>query len=483
MIRVRFAPSPTGHLHIGAARTAFFNWLFARRNKGKFILRIEDTDVARSSKEMSQGIVQGLKWLEIDWDEGPFLQSERLDVYRDKAEGLVQKGHAYFCYCLPQEIKKRKEGAFSKGQYWEYDRLCLNISEEKRKRFESEGRPRAIRFLVPDGEIKYTDLIHGTISVQNTNIEDFVLLRSDGLPTYHLSVVVDDIDQRITHIIRGDDHISNTPKQILIYQAFNSSPPEFAHLALILGPDRKKISKRHGVTSVLQFRDEGYFPLALLNYLALMSWSPGEEGRIYTVAELVDKFSLERVYKSSPIFDLVKLQWLNGQVLSQTAAHELERSVKEALQKENLWQEDLEDARKEWFYKLIDLLKQRSRMIMDLPPRARPFLSDSYPYDPDGVKKHLNHEGLGSFLQGLKRDFEKIEFFSAAEIEYVLRKRAEQEGIKAALLIHALRMLVLGMQVSPGIFEVLELVGKKRTTERIDRLKEILQKIKNASSE
>ena len=352
--------------------------------------------------------------------------------------------------------------------------MCLNISEEKRKRFESEGRPRAIRFLVPDGEIKYTDLIHGTISVQNTNIEDFVLLRSDGLPTYHLSVVVDDIDQRITHIIRGDDHISNTPKQILIYQAFNSSPPEFAHLALILGPDGKKLSKRHGVTSILQFRDEGYFPLALLNYLALMSWSPGEEGRIYTVVELVDKFSLARVYKSSPIFDLVKLQWLNGQVISKTAAHELARSVKKTLQKENLWQEDLEDARKEWFYKLIDLLKQRSRMIMDFAPRARPFLSDSYPYDPDGVKKHLNHEGLGSFLQGLKRDFKKIEYFSAAEIECVLRKRAEQEGIKAALLIHALRMLVLGMQVSPGIFEVLELVGKERTTERIDKLQELL---------
>ena len=471
MVRVRFAPSPTGHLHIGAARTSLFNWLFARHNKGKFILRIEDTDVARSSEEMSKAIIDGLKWLGLDWDEGPFFQSKRIEIYRIKAEELVENGKAYYCYCLPEEIQKRKEAAPFEGRDWKYDRRCLRLSEEERRSFEIEGRPKAIRFLVPEGKIQYKDLVHGLITVENKIIEDFVLLRSDGLPTYHLSVVVDDIEQRITHVIRGDDHISNTPKQILLYQAYDILPPEFAHLALILGPDKKKLSKRHGVTSVLQFREDGCLPLSILNFLAQMSWSPGEEERIYSVEELVKNFSLEKVSKGNPILDLTRLEWLNGQLISQMQAEELAPYVIEELKRENLWQSNLIKERKEWFCKLIDLLKERSHRIKDFPLRARPFLSDEFTYEKEGIEKYLKDERLKELLSKLKEDFLQMEDFTASNIECVLRQRAEREGVKAAIFIHAVRMLVVGTPVSPGIFDVLELIGEEKTIQRISKLR------------
>ncbi len=474
MICVRFAPSPTGYLHIGAARTALFNWLFARHHKGKFILRIEDTDFARSSEEMSVGILEGLEWLGMDWDEGPFFQSQRIDIYRDKAEELVESGLAYYCFCLPEEIQRRKQDAASRGEYWEYDRRCLKLREEEKSRFENEGRPKAIRFLIQEREIKYTDLVHGSISVASQNIEDFVLLRGDGLPTYHLSVVVDDIDQGITHVIRGDDHISNTPKQILLYEAFDAPLPEFAHLALILGPDKKKLSKRHGVTSLHQFKEEGYFPQAMLNFLAQMSWSPGDKEKLYSTVEMIKEFSLEKLSKGSPIFDRTKLEWLNGQWISQMNAEELSPYVTEELKRAHLWQADLAEEQKDWYFRLIDLLKERSRTIKDFPVRAQPFLSDDFSYDPAGIEKHLGDEKLGMLLPALKEDFLKMDDFSAESIESVLRQRAENEGIKAALLIHALRMLVVGTPVSPGIFEVLELIGKNKTVERMDRLKDVV---------
>ena len=476
MVRVRFAPSPTGYLHIGAARTSLFNWLFARHHEGKFILRIEDTDFDRSSEEMSRGILEGLKWLGLDWDEGPYFQSERIDVYRDSAEELVAKGLAYHCFCLPEEIRKRKQEASSRGEYWEYDRQCFKLTNEEKSKLEAEGRPRAIRFLVPDGKIHYRDLIHGDISVKNQNIEDFVLLRGDGLPTYHLSVVVDDIEQQITHVIRGDDHISNTPKQILLYRAFDSPLPEFAHLALILGPDKKKLSKRHGVTSILQFREEGYFSLAMLNFLAQMSWSPGEEERIYSAEEMIQGFSLEKLSKGSPIFDRDKLEWLNGQLISWMSAEELSPYVTEELKKENLWQDNLAGGRAGWFLKLVDLLKERSRKIRDFALRAKPFLSEDYELDPAGIEKHLTDEKLESLLSVLKEDFLKMDDFSAENIEKVLRQRADKEGVKAAVFIHALRMLVVGTPVSPGIFDVLELVGKDKTIQRMDRFKNVRRK-------
>ena len=470
MVRVRFAPSPTGFLHIGAARTCLFNWLYARSQKGTFILRIEDTDTARSSEEMTEGIMEGLRWLGLDWDEGPLFQSRRLSLYRQKAEELVEKGLAYPCYCTPEEIQKRKKKAAAAGEdFWGYDRHCLDLSEERRLRFESEGRPKAVRFLVPGGEIRYTDRIHGDITVDSRTVEDFVLLRGDGLPTYHLSVVVDDMESRISLVLRGDDHISNTPKQILLYRAFGAKPPKFAHLALILGQDKKKLSKRHGGTSVLEFRDQGYLPLAFCNFLAQMSWSPGEE-RIYTLEEMAAKFSLNKVSKGSPVFDLGKLDWLNGRLISTMSAEELAPLIRKEMEATGLWKESFAEERKPWFHKLVDLLKERSRTIRAFPKAARPFFADEIDYDPAGAAKHLMDQRLDALLPLLAEDFSAMDEFSAPEIERVLRQRAEKEVVEAALLIHALRMLVVGEPVSPGIFDVLEMVGKEKTLERMSRL-------------
>jgi glutamyl-tRNA synthetase len=470
MVRVRFAPSPTGHLHIGAARTAIFNWLYARHNQGKFILRIEDTDLERSSEEMSEGILISMAWLGMDWDEGPIYQSRRLELYREKAEELVEKGYAYHCFCSPDEIEIRKKEGKAVGKFWEYDRRCLNLSREERAAFIAEGRTGAIRFLVPETEIRYKDLLHGEISVKSTTIEDFVLLRSDGLPTYHLSVVVDDIDMRITHVIRGDDHISNTPKQILLYRAFGESPPRFGHQSLILGQDKKKLSKRHGVTSVLQFRDEGYLPLALFNFLAQMSWAPKEGERVYSMEEMVEKFSLDKRSRGNPVFDKDKLDWLNGQVINRMSAEDLVAYVKDELAKFGLWRDDLGVERKVWFHKLLDLIKERRRTKKEFVYSLRPFLSDRFPFEVEGIEKHLMDERLPGLLKDLEEDFKGVADFSAENIEKALRERAEKAGVKAAYFIHALRMLVLGMKVSPGIFEVLELIGKEKTLQRMRHL-------------
>ncbi|MBN1222972.1 MAG: glutamate--tRNA ligase [Candidatus Aminicenantes bacterium] len=478
MVRVRFAPSPTGYLHIGAARTAIFNWLFARRHKGKFILRIEDTDVSRSSEEMTADILEALTWLGVDWDEGPIYQSLRMNLYRQKASELVERGYAYYCFCSPEEIQKRKEEGKAVGKFWEYDRRCLNLSPEEKKKYVSEGRTGAIRFLVPETDIRYKDLLHGEISVKSSTIEDFVLLRNDGLPTYHLSVVVDDIDLEITHVIRGDDHISNTPKQLLLYRAFGAEPPEFAHQSLILGQDKKKLSKRHGVTSVLQFRDQGYLSLALFNFLALMSWSPGAGERVYEREEMIAGFSLDKKSRGNPVFDMDKLDWLNGQVINRMTAEKLASYVKDELQMLDLWQDDLEGSRKEWFFRLLDLLKDRRRTKKEFVYSLRPFLSDDFPFEVEGIQKYLVDERLTDLMPKLQDDFQNIHEFTADNIEEALRGRADKEGIKAAFFIHALRVLTLGMKVSPGIFDVLELLGKERTVRRILRLSVVKNYIK-----
>lgn len=477
-VRVRFAPSPTGHLHLGAARTALFNWLFARRHKGKFILRIEDTDIERSRQEMTKGIIDGLEWLGLHWDEGPYYQSERLRLYQAAAEDLVKKGKAYYCYCTPEEIKVRKEKVLSQGGFWRYDRKCYYLSETEKNRLKIENRAKAIRFLVPEKEeIEFDDLIHGLIKVKSKNIEDFVLLRSDGYPTYHLSVVIDDINMSITHVIRGDDHISNTPKQILLYEAFGASLPRFGHLPLILGLDKKKLSKRHGVTSILEFREKGFLPLAVVNFLAQMSWSPGDEERIYSLEEMIERFSFDRVSKGSPIYNLSKLEWLNHQLINQMSAEELLPLVKEKLIQSSLWHHDLDSSKKQWFLDLIDLLKERSRTTGELIKNCRPFISDDFPFDREAISKYLTHLRLPELLEKLKDDFEQLCEFQPDLIEQALRQRAEKEGVKAALLIHALRVLLLGMKVSPGIFDVLKFMGKEKTLHRMKRLPTVLAEL------
>jgi len=474
-VRVRFAPSPTGELHVGGARTALFNWLFARKIGGVFILRIEDTDIQRSSEEMVQVILDGLQWLGLDWDEGPYFQSKRLELYHQYCRQLLAQGAAYYCYCSPERLQQEKEKAVKEGRAWKYDGRCRHLSREEILAKEMEKSSRTVRFMVPSGKVLMEDLVHKTIEFDTQNIEDFVLLRSDGLPTYHLGAVVDDIEMRITHVIRGDDHISNTPKQILLYKALGKKAPFFAHLPLIMGPDRKRLSKRHGATSVMYYKEQDYLPEAMVNFLALLGWSPGDDRTLLSRKELIELFSLEGVSKSNSIFDHKKLEWINSQYINLKPEEELLPLVKEGLQKEECWQPSLEREDRDWFFKVIQLLKSRSRRIPDLVASSLPFISTDYPYDPETVQKHLlSVEGLSGYIRVLQERLSKLESFDQASVEQCLRGTAEELSIPAAKLIHATRVGLTGKGVGPGIFELFEVMGKEKTLRRLERLVEFL---------
>jgi glutamyl-tRNA synthetase len=479
MVRVRFAPSPTGYLHVGGARTALFNWLFARREGGAFILRIEDTDVGRSSPEMVSGILDAMKWLGLDWDEGPevggphepYFQSGRLDRYREMAERLVHEGRAYYCYCTPEALKERRAAAGQpEDATWQYDRTCARLTPEDIAPREAQQLPRAIRFSVPPGRTEFDDLVHGCVGFDNAHIEDFVILRSDRHPTYHLSVVADDIDMEVTDVVRGDDHVSNTPKQVMLYGAFGRTVPRFAHVPLILGPDRKRLSKRHGATSVTEYKRQGYLPEAMVNFLALLGWSPGNDQEVLTRQELVRAFSLDGISSSNAVFNPEKLDWFNSQHIIRMPIEELGRRVQPILEEAGLWREEYNADRRIWYYQVLDLVRPRAKKLEDFARQARPFVADSVEYDPAAVRKHLSAPNLAAHVTTLAGALHDLASFDPGSIESALRAVAERLGIKAATLIHATRVAVTGESVSAGIFEVLALLGRDRTLERLDRV-------------
>jgi glutamyl-tRNA synthetase len=471
MIRVRFAPSPTGYLHVGGARTALFNWLFARRHQGIFVLRIEDTDAERSSWEMVAGLVDGLRWLGLDWDEGPdvggpylpYYQSERLGLHREHAVRLVNEGRAYYCYCPPEELQRKRE----QDPAWTYDRACLRRSADERSRLDAEGAPRAVRFRVPEGQTSFHDLVHGTIVFDNANIEDFVILRSDGQPTYQLSVVVDDIGMAITHVVRGDDHISNTPKQVLLYQAFGTPPPQFAHVPLILGPDKKRLSKRHGATSVTEYQRAGYLSEAMVNFLALLGWSPGGDREVLTRDELIQLFTLEGISGGNAVFNAEKLDWFNQQHIARLPPADLLSRIKSRLVEAGLWRDSLETTEASWIEPVLRLLAARVKNLDQLVDELRPFLVEQPEIDDAAGTKHLSTPQIGSALGQLASRLDAVEPFDAAEIEKILRSTAEMAGVKAAALIHATRVAMTGRTVSAGLFDVLALLGKSRVARRL----------------
>ena len=473
--RLRFAPSPTGYLHVGGARTALFNWLFVRRHGGVFVLRIEDTDVERSSADMVTGILDSLRWLGLNWDEGPevggpygpYSQSDRLVLYRDAAAQLVSTGHAYYCFCRPEDLKARRDAAEAAGKAWTYDRKCFRLSPEEVAHRESAGDPRAIRFLVPEGRTSFDDLVHGTIEFDRVNIEDFVVLRSDGHPTYHLSVVVDDVAMHITDVVRGDDHISNTPKQVLLYQAMGEPVPRFAHVPLILGPDKKRLSKRHGATAVGEYENQGYLPEAMLNFLALLGWSPGDDREVFTRDELVARFSLEGISGGNAVFNPEKLDWFNQQHLMRLPASEILARLRPDLEAAGLWPAASSAADRARVERAIDLVKPRARKLADLVPQLRPFLTERVERDPAAVAKHLAGPELPAHLAAWRQRMEQVEPYDAPTLESALRTVAEERGVKPGLLIHATRVAVTGQAVSPGLFEVLELVGRDRVLARL----------------
>jgi glutamyl-tRNA synthetase len=475
MVRVRFAPSPTGYLHIGGARTALFNWLLARRNGGTFVLRIEDTDAERSSWEMVTGILEGLRWLGLDWDEGPdvggphgpYFQSQRFDGHRTRAERLVSDGRAYYCYCTPDQIQAKRAAAEAAGGGWIYDRTCCALTPAEIARLESTRTPRAVRFKVPEGRTAFTDLVHGPIVFENTNIEDVVILRSDGQPTYHLSVVCDDIDMAITHVVRGDDHISNTPKHVLLFEAFGASLPQFAHVPLILGTDKKRLSKRHGATSVMEYPRLGYLPEAMVNFLALLGWSPGTDEELFEKSALVGRFSLEGITGGNAVFNPEKLDWFNQQHIMRLPAGEVGGRLAPLLREAGLWHDTFESAERPWLERVIELLKPRAKKLGQFLDDGRLFLVEDVEYDPAAVKKFLQPAGMREHLSALRSALERVEPFEQAPLEAALRGLAEAQGLKPAALIHATRVAVTGTAVSPGLFEVLELLGRPRTLRRL----------------
>ena len=475
-IRARFAPSPTGYLHVGGARTALFNWLFARRSGGVFVLRIEDTDVERSASELVDGILSSMKWLGLDWDEGPgiggsagpYFQSERLDRYRARAEELVSAGRAYYCYCRPEDLKAEREAAEARGESWTYDRRCARLTPDEIARRERAAVPRAIRFRMPEGRTAFDDIVHGEIAFENAVIEDFVLLRSDGGPTYHLSVVVDDVDMGITHVVRGDDHISNTPKHVLLFHAFGAPLPVFAHVPLILGPDKRRLSKRHGATALTEYVDKGYQPEAMFNFLALLGWSPGDDREIFTPDELVTLFSLEGIGTSNAVFNPEKLDWLNAAHIARMSLAELAHRTEPLLRDAGLWTDDLATARTKWWHGVLALLQPRLKMLRDVVEQSRPFLERDVVFDQRAVEKHLHVAGMAGHLAALVSALEDVSF-DAASLEAALRGVADARGVKAAALIHATRVAITGRAVSPGLFETMALVGRATLVARVSR--------------
>jgi glutamyl-tRNA synthetase len=372
--------------------------LYARRHGGTFILRIEDTDVARSSDDMVSGILSSLTWLGLTWDEGPgvggphspYFQTERLDKYRAAADRLVASGHAYFCYCTPDDLKAKRDAAEAAGSAWSYDRTCKALSAEDIAAREAAGTPRAVRFFVPPGTTSFTDLVRGRIEFAREHIDDFVIIRSDGFPTYHLSVVVDDVEMEITQVVRGDDHISNTPKQVLLYEALGAPVPEFAHVPLILGPDKKRLSKRHGATAVGEYETQGYLPEAMINFLALLGWSPGGNQELYSREELIARFTLDGISGGNAVFNTEKLDWFNQQHIIRLSNDDVLHRLQTDLRLAGLWRDTLLNTEFDWVSRVLDLLKPRARKLADLIEPLRPFLLDDVVYDEAAVAKHLS---------------------------------------------------------------------------------------------
>lgn len=459
-VRVRFAPSPTGQLHIGGARTAFYNWLYARHYKGTFILRIEDTDRTRSTEEYIDAIIEGMKWLGLDWDEGPYRQTDRFDEYKSYADKLLAEGKAYFCYCSPEELEQRRQEALAQGKTLKYDGRCRN-------RDKGQGKNAAVRFKMPqEGETVVHDLIRGRIVFENAQLDDLIIIRSDGTPTYNFTVVVDDVDMNITHVIRGDDHLNNTPKQIHIYAELGYEIPLFAHLPMILGADKTRLSKRHGATSVTAYKGMGYLPDALVNYLVRLGWSHGDQ-EVFTRDELIQYFSFENIGKSAAVFNPEKLLWLNSHYIMNSASEELAELVIPFLIKQGIIEEG-QSLNKEWLSKAITPLKERSKTLTELANSLRYYIADDVEYNEKAKAKFLN-EGSRDLLIELKDKLMVVRDFSAEEIEKVFRAIIEKHNVKLGNLAQPVRVAITGSTESPGIFEVLEIMGKEKTLKRLEK--------------
>ncbi|MCY4382743.1 MAG: glutamate--tRNA ligase [Nitrospinae bacterium] len=457
-IRVRFAPSNTGHLHIGGARTALFNWFFAKHHAGAAILRIEDTDRQRSTEEYYDAIMEAFDWLGLEWDEGPYRQSQRMDIYKESVNKLLSSGAAYRCTCTPDQVNAMREKARADGKTPKYDGTC-------RGRYDKDPNvPFCLRLRTPDaGETIVDDILAGEVVFENSQLDDMVIVRTDGTPTYNFCVAIDDIDMKITHVIRGNDHLSNTPKQVLVYKALEEPTPNFAHISMILGPDKKRLSKRHGADSVLEYRDRGFLPEALINYLVRLGWSHGDQ-EIFTKKEIVENFSLENLNRSAAIFNPEKLLWLNQEYIKSADGDFLVESLDTGLKERGLLPDLLTHGTRKG---IVNELRTRSRTISDMIDGARFFFENEIEFDEKAASKFLNPENSGLIMK-LRDELTKIETFSTENVKSVFHLVMEEETIKLGKLAQPVRVAITGGTISPGIFETISLLGKDRTILRLN---------------
>lgn len=458
-VRVRFAPSPTGFLHIGGVRTALFNWLFARQQKGVFILRIEDTDQSRSTDESIQAIIEGMKWVGLDWDEGPYRQTERMELYRSHALALLEKGQAYWCVCKAEELEARRKEAEAKGLSPRYDGRCRTLG------ITNPPGDAALRFKAPqEGQIVVEDLIKGKITFDNSAADDLIILRSNGYPTYNFSVVVDDALMGITHVVRGDDHLTNTPRQIPIFQALGFSVPQFGHLPMILGSDKARLSKRHGATSIMAYKDLGYLPEAMVNYLVRLGWSHGDQ-ELFTRQELIENFSWKHVQSSPAVFNPEKLLWINAEYIKTSPPSQVAQALVPLLEAAGL-QEQVKAVSMEWLAQVVVLVKERAKTLVEMVEWVRPYFGESVVFEEEAAKKFLT-PAIAPVLGKLLARFEALPDFSKQAWEESFKKFVEEEGLKMGQIAQPVRVALTGRTASPGLFEVMEVLGRDRTLLRL----------------
>jgi glutamyl-tRNA synthetase len=479
---VRFAPSPTGYLHIGGARTAIFNWLYARKTGGKFILRIEDTDEERSTESAIDGILDGLKWLGLDWDEGPNFQSRFIEAHRDAARRMLASGHAYKCFCSKEDLDVKRDNARQQKRTYRYDRTCRNLSAEAIAEKEAAGMPVTIRLRVPEetGAVRFSDVVYGHIEKKYEDLDDFVIVRSNGQPLYVLSNAVDDIRDGVTHVIRGQDGLANTPKQILIYQALNAPIPRFVHMSLTLDPKKAKISKRkHGeAVAIHYYRERGFLPWALVNFLVLLGWSPGDEREYFTKSELIEAFSLEGISKTNSIFNIRKddPKFFTDPKAINTNAHYLRSlpvrtilpAIREQMEKAGIWDPAYEREKEQWFMDTVDLIRVRFHTTVDFADQGRAYFSDRFPMDKKALQKNiLKYEILKEWLPEMATRISEISHYDLPAMETVLKKILEEMGVKPGVLMNAVRAAVTGQSKGPGFFEFLLAMGREKVVRRL----------------
>ena len=483
-VRVRFAPSPTGSLHIGGARTALFNLLYARHVNGTFVLRIEDTDTERSTEESAEEIIRALKWLNLDWDEGPikggeygpYYQSQRQELYQREIDRLLAEGKAYYCYCTPEELAQRREAAVKAKKAPRYDGTCRNLTPEQRQKLEAEGRKPTIRLKVPqEGQTIVDDLIRGRVVFENEVFDDYIIVKSNGVPTYNFACVIDDNAMGITHIIRAEEHLSNTPRQIYVYDALGYKLPQFAHVPMILAPDRSKLSKRHGATSVEEYKEQGFLAEAIINYLTLLGWSPEGTDEIFGMEKSIKEFTLERVNKTAAVYDVKKLAWINGHYMRELDCEYVTKQTIPFMVKQGIVTEQEAQEKFDYINKIVEISRDRAKTLVELAETMSFFFKDVKEYDEKGVRKHFGKEGAAELILKGAEALEQLDDYTVETTEQAFRTLTAEMGIKTAALIHPTRLSITGRTIGPGLFDIMFLLGKEKT---VGRMKKAAQWIK-----